>query len=101
MCKCRPNVRTPFCGRPGCEWREKIPPADKTDDRLDKLTSWILTADYNPRELKQAIRQLICEEQEATLEHAKGLVLLCNESGTVLEAIGRIDNALATLRQKK
>lgn len=20
MCKCRPNVRTPFCGRPGCEW---------------------------------------------------------------------------------
>lgn len=20
MCKCTPNKRTPFCGRPGCEW---------------------------------------------------------------------------------
>lgn len=20
MCRCRPEVRTPFCGRPGCEW---------------------------------------------------------------------------------
>lgn len=20
MCKCNPNVRTPFCGKPGCEW---------------------------------------------------------------------------------
>lgn len=22
MCKCTPNIRTPFCGRPGCEWPE-------------------------------------------------------------------------------
>ncbi len=20
MCKCTPNIRTPFCGKPGCEW---------------------------------------------------------------------------------
>ena len=20
MCLCRPDIRTPFCGRPGCEW---------------------------------------------------------------------------------
>jgi hypothetical protein len=20
MCKCTPNMRTPFCGKPGCEW---------------------------------------------------------------------------------
>jgi predicted RNA-binding Zn-ribbon protein involved in translation (DUF1610 family) len=20
MCRCQPEVRTPFCGRPGCEW---------------------------------------------------------------------------------
>lgn len=23
MCVCRPNVRTPFCGRLGCEWPKK------------------------------------------------------------------------------
>lgn len=22
MCHCNPNIRTPFCGRPGCEWPE-------------------------------------------------------------------------------
>jgi len=22
MCKCTPNIRTPFCGKPGCEWPE-------------------------------------------------------------------------------
>lgn len=20
MCKCTPEIRTPFCGKPGCEW---------------------------------------------------------------------------------
>ena len=20
MCKCTPTIRTPFCGKPGCEW---------------------------------------------------------------------------------
>lgn len=24
MCKCNPSSRTPFCGRPGCEWPEQI-----------------------------------------------------------------------------
>jgi len=23
MCKCNPSIRTPFCGRPGCEWPGK------------------------------------------------------------------------------
>lgn len=28
MCKCTPEIRTPFCGRPGCEWPpQKAPPA--------------------------------------------------------------------------
>ena len=25
MCKCTPDVRTPFCGKPGCEWPEDVP----------------------------------------------------------------------------
>lgn len=23
MCQCTPEIRTPFCGRPGCEWPGK------------------------------------------------------------------------------
>jgi len=23
MCKCTPNLRTPYCGKPGCEWPDK------------------------------------------------------------------------------
>ncbi len=23
MCKCTPNVKTPFCGKPGCEWQNQ------------------------------------------------------------------------------
>ena len=26
MCKCTPEIRTPFCGRPGCEWPDQKPP---------------------------------------------------------------------------
>lgn len=26
MCKCTPEIRTPFCGRPGCEPPEQAPP---------------------------------------------------------------------------
>lgn len=25
MCKCTPEIRTPFCGRPGCEWPDRKP----------------------------------------------------------------------------
>ena len=23
MCRCTPEMRTPFCGKPGCEWPEQ------------------------------------------------------------------------------
>lgn len=26
MCVCTPEMKTPFCGKPGCEWPEQIPP---------------------------------------------------------------------------
>lgn len=25
MCKCTPNIRTPFCGKSGCEWPTSEP----------------------------------------------------------------------------
>lgn len=33
MCKCTPNVRTPFCGKPGCEW----PPQSKSRPTIEEL----------------------------------------------------------------
>lgn len=24
MCKCTPEIRTPFCGKPGCEWPVQV-----------------------------------------------------------------------------
>lgn len=24
MCKCDPNVKTPYCGKPGCEWPQGV-----------------------------------------------------------------------------
>lgn len=24
MCKCDPSIRTPFCGKPGCEWPKQV-----------------------------------------------------------------------------
>jgi hypothetical protein len=26
MCRCTPEIRTPFCGKPGCEWPNKKKP---------------------------------------------------------------------------
>jgi hypothetical protein len=23
MCKCDPSIKTPFCGKPGCEWSKQ------------------------------------------------------------------------------
>lgn len=24
MCRCTPAIRTPFCGKPGCQWPEQV-----------------------------------------------------------------------------
>ena len=40
MCKCTPNMRTPFCGKPGCEWPDQkvvelTPVVEMKTDRRD------------------------------------------------------------------
>lgn len=34
MCTCTPNIRTPFCGKPGCELPEQKPKYRPTPSRL-------------------------------------------------------------------
>lgn len=35
MCKCTPNIRTPFCGKPGCEWPEQRPSKESDTPKTD------------------------------------------------------------------
>ena len=35
VCQCDPTVRTPFCGRPGCEW-----PAQKPEEPTMSRQAW-------------------------------------------------------------
>lgn len=35
MCKCTPEIRTPFCGKPGCEWPEKWEQAETQMKELE------------------------------------------------------------------
>lgn len=32
MCKCTPEIRTPFCGKPGCEWPNGKPEGARASD---------------------------------------------------------------------
>lgn len=41
MCKCTPDIRTPFCGKTGCEWPEND--ADIPTPKAQQ-GEWILTA---------------------------------------------------------
>lgn len=37
MCLCTPNVRTPYCGKPGCEWPKPAPTPDGPNPRTVDL----------------------------------------------------------------
>ena len=39
MCKCSPRIRTPFCGRPGCEW----PKQEKDEELIFPSACYALT----------------------------------------------------------
>jgi hypothetical protein len=48
MCKCTPNIKTPFCGKPGCEWPAQRPKEHlPSDDLLVRLRRY---AEQNARE---------------------------------------------------
>lgn len=47
MCKCTPNIRTPFCGKPGCEWPEQRSSKEwlPFDEAVALLRSRLMTTD--------------------------------------------------------
>lgn len=74
MCKCTPEIRTPFCGKPGCQWPPQRPgavyggQAPSADGKpaagwepgrlrlsdpairrmVDRFLAWRLPADFHP-----------------------------------------------------
>jgi len=54
MCVCRPEVRTPFCGRIGCEWpkpagtRAESKSTEDTEQPAPNTADPIPTADKQP-----------------------------------------------------
>lgn len=87
MCKCRPGVKTPFCGKRGCEWpeqkvdtfrKEYKPLSDgqknlmemvkNTAEDLEALFCKSGTPD-NSREMEEAIKYL----ETATMWAVKGI----------------------------
>jgi hypothetical protein len=39
MCKCTPNIKTPFCGKPGCEMPPQKPRQAATPDEAEQLAT--------------------------------------------------------------
>jgi hypothetical protein len=80
MCKCTPELRTPFCGKPGCEWPEQTAaPANTTADPADKWVP-IVRKTFDRWGVKHAslvgsiateIEQLIRQEREACAKVAE------------------------------
>ena len=54
MCQCRPYIRTPFCGRPGCEW------SDGVDESKQALSP----------EVRDSARVMAEVHEEVAREHA-------------------------------
>ena len=61
MCKCTPNIRTPFCGKPGCEW----PPRSSKEIATDRL-----------RRASERLRVANAELDTAEREHSTALQAL-------------------------
>lgn len=47
MCKCTPEIRTPFCGKPGCEWPEQVdrPKIVNGPERIRELEAALMVYD--------------------------------------------------------
>lgn len=56
MCKCTPNIRTPFCGKLGCEW-----PKPKGARRAD--TDRYVKAETAIREAMLAVESMPADER--------------------------------------
>lgn len=102
MCKCTPNIRTLFCGKPGCEWpprnieivRDDI--AEKLDEMSDLCEHWKLNRERgrNPTAIRAALLMLAeeCTILTRANRQIEGLdAALCGQSRSNAELAGTGD----------
>jgi hypothetical protein len=64
MCKCTPNIRTPFCGKPGCEWPEQSKDQVTPDQPHRILDAYEALFRGGLEEMRRAARLLVQREDE-------------------------------------
>lgn len=69
MCKCTPEIRTPFCGKPGCEWPESksyepepiIPRIEFARDawicKHAIAPTWLILSPFNWQQLRNEVSE--------------------------------------------
>lgn len=55
MCKCTPNIKTPFCGRPGCEVPRQSP-EERRQDAFKALITKARDAELTSSEIVDCLR---------------------------------------------
>jgi hypothetical protein len=63
MCQCAPEIRTPFCGKPGCQWPEaEVGAKEKTAPPTREELIRALSDIYHFRSDKyfDAARKILC-----------------------------------------
>lgn len=85
MCKCTPNIRTPFCGKPGCEEPARVPPPPAegaaTPGALEDL-------DYPIYKLRELERE--AKESHASKSAILGAAHVAVEAGMIADMLDKI-----------
>jgi hypothetical protein len=66
MCKCTPGIRTPYCGKPGCEWPKQV-----NDPNAEGETMGISTGKMYLKESAQRGQILEFKYDEITIRNGQ------------------------------
>lgn len=86
MCKCTPGIRTPFCGKPGCEWPEQKVQT-LSPDQVEDLETGIKLLRQERDALRERVRVLEAGLREAcdTIEAAAACARIDTDSADDVE----------------
>jgi hypothetical protein len=105
MCKCTPGIRTPFCGKPGCEWPpQKLEQSDQpltvgSSDGLGVLVCEVGGLPYYGSELEasaarlepgEAVRFLGVDDEVSIVWFYEGPVVNLKSGRKVFPALGQV-----------
>jgi len=95
MCRCTPEIRTPFCGKPGCEWPEtKTAPVSAADQseierlqlELFELRAQVAAMRLELRKIAAEAERIWKEERQEKLRMAEvAMSYGCHRAGCIHE----------------